>query len=141
MENDDRRDDASLLARSRKDLEALEALYRRYVHRVAGFAARRCRSADDVADAVAATFERLFRSADRYDPERGPVSSFVFAIASSEVAQLRRRTVRQQALVSRLNGRDLLDEDDVARIDAAIDAASSVAALGRGARRPAGQRR
>lgn len=124
-----RADDTELLARARDDFGAFEALYRRYVGRVAAYAARRCASADDVADVVAGTFDRLLRVAGQYDPARGPVAAYVFAVARSEVADLHRRAARYDAAVARLAGRHLLDADDVARIDAAIDAASSVAAL------------
>ena len=127
---DDWADEADLLARCARDLDALEALYRRYVRRVAAFTAQRCRSAEDVADVVAQTFDRLRRTAGAYDPRRGSVASFVFMVADSEVADHHRRTARHAALVDRLRGRDLLDADDTARIEAAIDAAGSVAALG-----------
>jgi RNA polymerase sigma-70 factor (ECF subfamily) len=128
-------DDAMLLRRAVEDDAALGTLYRRYVRRITAFAARRCVSADDVADAVAETFDRLLRSAHRYDATRGSVASFVFAVADSTVADQRRRAARRLALTTRLGdrarlrGHDLLDDDDIARIEAAIDAASSVAAL------------
>jgi RNA polymerase sigma-70 factor (ECF subfamily) len=128
-------EDATLLRRAVEDDVALGTLYQRYVRRVTAFAARRCVSADDVADAVAETFDRLLRLAHRYDATRGSVASFVFAVADSTVADQRRRAARQQALTTRLGdraglrGHDLLDDDDIARIEAAIDAASSVAAL------------
>ena len=122
-------DDVTLLHDAAGDHDALEALYRRYVQRITAFAARRCTSAHDVADVVAETFDQLLRSAHRYDPERGPVAAFVFAIAGSTVADLHRRSARQQALTDRLQGHDLLDDDDVARIESALDAARSVAAL------------
>jgi RNA polymerase sigma factor (sigma-70 family) len=121
--------EATLLARAVDDPAALEDLYRRYVRRIAGFAARRCATADDVADVVAETFDRLLRSAHRYDPDRAPVASFVFAVAASTVADHHRRSARQRALTDRLGGRDLLDDDDIARIDAALDAALAVAEL------------
>lgn len=129
MGPNDQTSDSELLARAPDDVAALEQLYRRYVRRVAAFAARRATSPDDVADVVAQTFDRLLRSAHRYDPARGPVAAFVFAIASSEVADHYRRAARHQAVVARLAGRDLLDHDDVARIEAALDARSSIAAL------------
>jgi RNA polymerase sigma-70 factor (ECF subfamily) len=122
-------DDAALLGRAVTDAAALDALYRRYVQRVTGFATRRCATADDVADAVAETFDRLLRSAHRYDPDRAPVASFVFAIAASTIADQHRRTARQRSLAKRLRGHDLLDDDDVARIEAAIDAADAVTTL------------
>jgi RNA polymerase sigma factor (sigma-70 family) len=122
-------DDAALMARAIHEFEAFEVLYRRYVRRVAGFAARRCATAEDVADVVAQTFVRLLRSASRYDPGRGAVASFVFTIAESEVADHRRRARRQRDLVTRLATRDLLGADDIARIEAAIDASAAVADL------------
>lgn len=122
-------DDAVLLDRARTDGAALEVLYRRYVRQVTGFATRRCATAADVADAVAETFDRLLRSAHRYDPDRGAVASFVFAIAASTIADQHRRNARQRSLAGRLRGRDLLDDDDVARIETAIDAAQALAAL------------
>ena len=122
-------DDADLLDRAPTDGAALEAFYRRYVRQVTGFAARRCGSAADVADAVAETFDRLLRSARRYDPDRGPVASFVFAIAASTIADQYRRNARQRSLATRLRGRDLLVDDDVARIETAIDAAQALATL------------
>ena len=54
--------------------------------------------------------------ADRYDPERGEPGAFVLGIAANVVRQLRRKAAREQALVWKLSGRDLLDDDDVARI-------------------------
>jgi RNA polymerase sigma-70 factor (ECF subfamily) len=122
-------DDAMLLARAGEDPVALEAFYRRYARRVAGFAASRCPSADDVADVVAETFDRVLGAAHRYDPDRAPVASFVFAVAASTIADHHRRSARQRALTDRLKGRDLLDEDDIVRIDAALDAARTVAEL------------
>ena len=56
-----------------------------------------------------------------YDPARGSVASFVFSIAESEVADQRRRAGRHDALVARLSGHELLDADDIARAEAAIE--------------------
>lgn len=119
--------DADLLAALPHDVAAFEAFYRRHVERVAAFAATRCDSAADVADVIALTFVRLLDVADRYDPERGEPGAFVFGIAANAARELRRKAARQQALVWKLSGRDLLDDDDVERIDAAIDAARAAA--------------
>jgi len=118
--------DADLLATAARDVAAFGELYDRYVDRVTGFAARRCASAEDVADAVAQTFVRLLGAAPSYDPERGEPGAFVFGITANVVRDLHRRRARQRALISRLTGlagRDLLDDDDIERIEAAIDAA------------------
>lgn len=115
-------DEAALLARLATDEGAFEVVYRRYVRRVTGFAARRCGSPEDVADVVAQTFVRLLHQAHRYDPERGTVSSFVHALAASEVGDLRRRRARRDRLDRRVAGRSLLADDDVARLEEVIDA-------------------
>jgi RNA polymerase sigma factor (sigma-70 family) len=124
-----RADDARLLAAAVTDISAFEELYCRYVYRVTAFAARRCASADDVADVVAQTFVRLLRVADRYDPARGDPAAFVFAIAANLARDQQRGIRRQRALVSRLSGRDLLDADDIERIENAIDAARTGPAM------------
>jgi RNA polymerase sigma-70 factor (ECF subfamily) len=118
--------DAELLVAAATDVAAYEALYRRYVRRVAAFAVGRCTCAEDVADAVALTFVRLLDVAERYDPARGEPGPFVFGIAANVIRDLHRRDVRERALVARLRGRDLLQPDDVERVDAAIDAARTV---------------
>lgn len=115
--------DAELLAAVPHDVAAYEAVYRRHVRRVTAFAAARCTSAEDVADVVAQTFVRLLGAAERYDPALGEPIAFVLGIARHVIGDLDRRTSRQRALVERLAGRDLLDDDDIERIEAAIDAA------------------
>jgi RNA polymerase sigma-70 factor (ECF subfamily) len=118
--------DADLLAAVPWDEAAFEAFYRRYVRRVAAFAAGRCPSAEDVADVVAQTFVRLLDAAVRYDPGRADPGAYVIGIAANVVRDLHRRDGRQRALVSRLAGRDLLGADDTERVEAAIDAAQAV---------------
>jgi DNA-directed RNA polymerase specialized sigma24 family protein len=117
--------DGDLLLVAGSDRAAFEELYRRYVRRVSAFAATRCSCAEDVADVVAQTFVRLLGAAERYDPGRAEVAPFVLGIAANVVRDLHRLRGRQRALVSRLAGADLLDADDTARIEAAIDAARS----------------
>jgi RNA polymerase sigma-70 factor, ECF subfamily len=115
-------EDVELLLALPDDIDAYGTFYRRYVRRVTGFAAKRCSSADDVADAVAYTFVRLLTAARRYSPERGDPAAFLFGIAANVIREQQRAGRRHVALVSKLAGRELLDADDVERIDAAIDA-------------------
>lgn len=123
-------EDSELLVAAAEDVEAFEELYRRYVRRVAGYAARRCYSAEDVADVVAQTFMRLLDAAARYEPQRAEVGAFIVGVAANVVRDLHRKGARQRALVDKLSGRDLLNDDDVGRIDAAIDASRSAGAVG-----------
>jgi len=45
------------------------------------------------------------------------------------VRELHRSAARRRALVSKLAGRDLLDDDDIERIEAAVDAVQAAGAL------------
>lgn len=121
--------DAELLAAVPEDRAAFEAFYRRYFRRVMGFAVKRCSSAEDAADVVAHTFVRVVSAARRYDPERSRPDVFLLGIAMNVIRDVRRRNARYGALVTRLAGRDLLEPDDVDRIDAAIDAAATAERL------------
>lgn len=121
--------DGALLVRAARDIAAFEAIYVRYVRRVTAFAARRCTSADDVADVVAQTFFRLIEASARYQPERAEPAPFVLGIAANVVREMERGRHRQRALVTRLTGRDLLDGDESERIEAAIDAAHQARGL------------
>jgi RNA polymerase sigma-70 factor (ECF subfamily) len=123
-------EDAALLLRAAWDEAAFEAIYRRYVRRVTAFAARRCASAEDVADVVAQTFFRLIDAAGRYEPGRAEPASFVLGIAANVVREVHRGHARASALVARLSGRDLLDADESERVEAAIDAAHQARGLG-----------
>ena len=125
----DETSDAELLVALPHDLAAFEAFYDRHFARVTAFAAKRCTSAEDVADVVAQTFVRLLDAAERYDPARAAPTAFTLGIAANVVRELYRRGARQRALAARLTGRDLLDGDDIERIDAAIDAARAARAL------------
>jgi RNA polymerase sigma-70 factor, ECF subfamily len=115
--------DAELLAAVPDDVAAYEEFYRGYVRRVTAFAAKRCSCAEDVADVVAVTFFRLLDAARRYDPALGEPAAFVMGIAANVIRDQERRDARQQALLSKLAVRERLDQDDVERIDAAINAA------------------
>jgi RNA polymerase sigma-70 factor (ECF subfamily) len=114
--------DADLLVAASRDRQAFEAFYRLYVRRVTVFATRRCSNAADVADAVAQTFLHLIGAAERYDPARAGPAAFLLGIANNVIRDLHRQESRQLALVSRLSGSDLLDDEEIERIEAAIDA-------------------
>jgi RNA polymerase sigma-70 factor, ECF subfamily len=121
--------DAALLAALPQDVAAFEAFYRRYVRRVTAFAAQRCSCAADVADVVTLTFVRLLGAVERYDPYRAAPSAFVLGIAANVAREVHRARTRDQALIARLTGRDMLDPDESERIEAAIDAARAAAEL------------
>jgi RNA polymerase sigma factor (sigma-70 family) len=86
------------------------------------FAVRRCSSAEDAADAVAQSFVRLLDAARGYDPACGDPAAFLFGITANVLRDLHRRRARHRALVAKLSGRGLLVDDDIERIESAIDA-------------------
>jgi RNA polymerase sigma-70 factor, ECF subfamily len=133
--------DADLVTRLPHDSQALAELYGRHVDAVRRFAARRCMSADDVADVVSDTFLALLDSAPRYNRRRGDVLPWLFGIELRVLARQRRLAAHQQRIEHRAAGRRLLDEDDYARIEAEIDAERLAPRLERElARAPRGER-
>jgi RNA polymerase sigma factor (sigma-70 family) len=67
-------------------------LYRRYSARLYGLGLKLLGERGMAEELVQETFVRLWRSAGRYDPERGSVRTFLFAIARRVAADLLRRS-------------------------------------------------
>jgi RNA polymerase sigma-70 factor (ECF subfamily) len=86
-------EDATLLARvADGDLgPPLEELYRRYEHRLFGLGLHLLGDRGLAEELVQETFVRLWRTADRFDPERGSVPTYVMAIARRLAIDLWRR--------------------------------------------------
>lgn len=116
--------DSALIARLGTDRDALEVFYRRHIGKVTEFAARRSRTAGDVADVVSVTFMNAVAGAHTFDPRRsrGSALGWLIGIAFNELREQARREHRQATLVARERGRRLLDDDDISRIDRLIDA-------------------
>ena len=86
--------DTELLVRvAKRDREAFEVLYRRYIRSVFGLALQRLRERQRAEDATQETFAAVWRSAGSYKPERGPAAPWLYAIA-------------RNAVVDRLRARD-----------------------------------
>ena len=105
----------------------LEELYRLYSARLYGLGLRLLPDRGMAEELVQETFLRLWRSAERFDPERGSVRTFVFTIARRVAVDLLRRPASRplataephesaipdgeafDALLLRLDVRDALD--------------------------------
>jgi RNA polymerase sigma-70 factor, ECF subfamily len=86
--------DTELLVRvAKRDRDAFEVLYRRYIRSVFGLALQRLRDRERAEDATQETFAAVWRSARSYKPERGPAAPSLYAIA-------------RNAVVDRLRARD-----------------------------------
>ena len=87
--------DSELLARiAKRDHEAFELLYHRYVRPIFGFALRRLRDRPRAEDVTQETFAAIWRSAASYRPERGPAAPWLYTIARNAVVD--RQRARQE---------------------------------------------
>ena len=114
--------DAQLLRRLDHDAEVLRAFYLRHVRAVTRFLARRCRTPEDLADAVAQTFVEVIGSAFRYDAARGNATAWLVGIAAHTASAQWRQDQRAAGFAAAVSGRRLLDAVDFARLDARLDA-------------------
>ena len=92
-------DDGALLERCLAgDERAYRDLVERYQSRVFSLAFRMVRQREDAEDLTQATFVRMFRAAERYDPNR-PFAAWLFTIASRLcIDHLRRRRLPSVSL-------------------------------------------
>jgi RNA polymerase sigma-70 factor (ECF subfamily) len=90
---DDTRSDAELIAHvADGDRAAFEELHRRYARSVLGIALRRIGDRGRAEDATQDTFASIWRSADRFDPEKGEATSWLYTVARNAIVDgLRRR--------------------------------------------------
>lgn len=101
---------------------AFAEVYEECFDAVLGFVARRTGSPHLAADLTADVFVAALEAFDDYDPKRGTYVGWLYGIARNTVASQVRRSARERDAMSRLQGRRLLDEQDVARIEERIDA-------------------
>ena len=109
------------LARIGHDPEALEAFYTEHVTAVTRFVARRVADPHTVADLTAEVFLAVIDSAHTYRPGRGTQLAWLYGIARNVIAGERRRAAHELRAASRVAGRRLLDDDDIARLEERID--------------------
>src|ERR671929_2352733 len=93
-------DDAQLMERLRSDStgEALRTLYRTYAGELLGFALNALNDRETAEEIVQETFTRAWRHADRYDPQRGSVRTWLYQIARHAIIDARRRASARPAL-------------------------------------------
>jgi RNA polymerase sigma-70 factor (ECF subfamily) len=72
------------------DSSALEDLYDRYTPLLYSVALRILRSASDAEDAVAQAWVQVWKSADRYEPRRGPVAAWLLTVTRTRALDLYR---------------------------------------------------
>ncbi len=111
------------------DPQAFESFYRAYVDDVLRFIARRVNDPHLAADLTADVFLAAIEAAPRYRAARGAPRAWLFGIARNVVSGEHRRAAREQRAFGRVEGRRLLGEDDVERLQDRIDAAREARTL------------
>jgi RNA polymerase sigma factor (sigma-70 family) len=111
-------------ARIANDPDAFASFYREHVTAVTRFVARRVTDPHIVADLTAEVFLAVIGSAHTYRPGRGTQVAWLYGIARNVIAGERRRAAHELRVASRIAGRRLLDDDDIARLEERIDAES-----------------
>ena len=112
------------LERIGTDPQAFEAFYRENVEGVQRFVARRVEDRERAADLTAEIFLAAITAAHTYDRRLGPPQAWLYGIARVTVAAEGRRRGRERAGIERVRGSALIGEDDIAAMDARIDAAA-----------------
>ena len=101
-----------------------DEFYREHIEAVQGFVARRVGDPHLAADLTAETFLAAIQAAPTYRTSRGKPRAWLFGIAVNVVHAEYRRAGRERHANTRIEGRRLLDADDVGRLQERIDAAA-----------------
>jgi RNA polymerase sigma-70 factor (ECF subfamily) len=111
------------------DPSGFAEFYRQNFAAVLGFVTRRTDSVHLAADLTADIFLTALEQVDSYDARRGTPAAWLYGIARNVLATHFRGSARERRAVSRIAGHRLLDEQDVAAIEARIDAARAARRL------------
>lgn len=111
------------------DPAAFEAYYRAHVEAVQRFVTRRVDDPHLAADLTAEVFLAAIDAAATYRSDRGTPEAWTYGIARNVVASERRRSAREHQAHARFQGRRLLEEDDIMRMQERIDAAAQAREL------------
>ncbi|MDX3321205.1 RNA polymerase sigma factor [Streptomyces sp. ME03-5684b] len=113
---------ASRAAPPRPDAAGFAVFYEANFDAVLGFVTRRTACPQVAADLTADIFVAALQAAGQYDPRRGAPAAWLYGIARNVLASRYRGSALEQHAVARLNGHRLLDEEDIAALEARIDA-------------------
>jgi RNA polymerase sigma-70 factor, ECF subfamily len=109
------------------DERAASVLYDLYADALYGYGLRRLQDEELAEELVQRVVEKAWRRASTYDPARGPVGAFLFAIAASTVGDLRRRRARDARPVAEVASVPTFVDDEAeqvllaATVQAALD--------------------
>ncbi|HMT04470.1 MAG TPA: RNA polymerase sigma factor [Solirubrobacterales bacterium] len=124
MSNDD-------VANIGHDPDVLETFYLKHVEDIERFVARRVSDPHLAADLTSEIFLAAIDAAGNYQPRRGVPRAWLFGIARNTIHNEFRRAGREREATLRIQGRALLGEDDLVRMQERIDAGAQSRELGR----------
>lgn len=105
------RSEAELVARAADgDQDAVSAIYDSYAGAIYGFGLRRLGDTALAEELVQAVMTRLWRSAHRYEADRGSVRTWVFTIARTTAIDLHRRRPRATPVGTLPDQADIVDD-------------------------------
>ncbi|HMJ95392.1 MAG TPA: sigma-70 family RNA polymerase sigma factor [Thermoleophilaceae bacterium] len=108
----------------------IEELYRSHARRIAGYLMRATGDAEVAADLTAEAFAAALVSRDRYRPEMGAPTTWLYAIAANKLKDWRRRGYAEDRARRRLRiERPALTEADVAEFNRLADEVTADALL------------
>jgi RNA polymerase sigma factor (sigma-70 family) len=125
----DERSDDDLLAATRAEPEAFAVFYRRHVHALLGYFARRTHDAELAADLTAETFAAALSGAHRHRPDKGPAIAWLYGIARRQLAHAARKGAVEDRARRRLGMAPIqLTDEALERVEslAAADASATV---------------
>ncbi|MFG3492781.1 RNA polymerase sigma factor [Streptomyces sp. NPDC094447] len=97
-------------------------VYEEHFDTILGYVTRRTTDRHTAADLTADVFVAALEAFDSYDAGRGTHRVWLHGIARNTLAAHARHTAREREAVTALNGRRLLDEEDMVRFEERIDA-------------------
>ena len=99
-----------------------DELYRRHVNKVTAFATRRCSTAHEVPDLVAAVWLEVIGSAHSFHSRKGRALPWILGVAANLTASNQRRRLREKEALQRLGRQPTLDPESIVELDDQIDA-------------------
>jgi RNA polymerase sigma factor (sigma-70 family) len=108
----------------------IEELYRDHARRLAGYLMRATSDAEVAADLTAETFAAALVARDRYRPELGAPTTWLYGIAAHKLSDWRRRGYAEDRARRRLGiERPALSDEDVAELSRLADEVTVVELL------------
>ncbi len=110
---EDARGKALMLKIAAKDRKAFEAFYYLYAERIGGYLSKMLKRHDWVDEAVNDVMLAVWQSAERFDPDRGKMSTWLFGIAHNKGLKFLERTGRRKEMQLIDTADEFLDDEEI----------------------------